>query len=73
MGEQKYYVFTHKSGQDIRQHEFERAPNGSYLFTKEQAYEKLTSRVLEPLMPVAVPERCIETLIKIIQSEKAEK
>lgn len=53
--EDKYYVLTIQSGRDLALHDFEKAPDGTFLFTKEEAYSKVTSPSMRPLNPVAVP------------------
>ncbi len=56
--EKEYFVMLIKSGYDLRHHDFERAPDGTYRFTKQEALSAV--KRWEPLMAVAVPIRNIE-------------
>ncbi len=60
----KYYVLILSSGLDLRCHDFEKAPDGTYLFAREEAKESLSLPYLEDFIPVAVPVKNLEKIIR---------
>jgi hypothetical protein len=71
MSEQKYYVLTVQSGYSLRQHGFEKAPNGTYLFTEDEAIRMFDRR--QGFLPVAVRKENLESMIEQIKAEQAKK
>ncbi len=67
MADEQYYVLTVKGGYDLRQHDFEIAPDGTYIFTKDQAKDMVSSRLLAAFAPVAVPAENLEKIIRQIK------
>ena len=66
MGNKEYFVLTLQSGYDLREHDFLKAQDGSYLFTKEEALAEINKNSLRDFIPVAVSICHLEKIIHLL-------
>jgi len=62
MPDEKYFVLAIHSGYGLRAHDFERAANGSLIFTEEEALAKFR-QIADCFMPVAVPVAYVQRIL----------
>ena len=71
MSEKEYYMLTAQGGESLREHDFVKSSDGTYLFTEDEARRELDSSAEGIYRPVAVHKYIMERMFERWQQEKS--